>query len=81
MEVFKTSWARWGEYAWYTILISAGVLELIGLRSASVPTLSDLVVALVRRWGWFGRLSAAGACLWLAYHFSIEPFLEFLRGR
>jgi hypothetical protein len=79
MEVFKENWARWAEYLWYIILAAAGLLELAGFFFAPVPTLSDLIVSLVRRFGLFGRVSVSAVCLWLLYHFAFEPFRVWLR--
>ena len=67
-------WAKWGEQVWYAILLLALIWEIVGIGTAAVPTLSDLIQALVKHWGWFGRITAGLVLVWLAYHFVVEPF-------
>ena len=72
------AWAIWAEYVWYMILALALIWEVVGISTTAVPTLSDLIQALVRHWGWFGRITATLVLIWLIYHFVVEPFRAIL---
>ena len=62
-------WQRWGENVWFVIIAIAIVWEAAGLLFKDVPTLSELVTALLNNVGPYGRLAFVILWAWLAWHF------------